>query len=66
MSNVKRPADFFRSFAAICGLVAGLSLMWMLGLGGVLYGFFFGAGGAVIGGTIADRLMGGAAKAGES
>jgi hypothetical protein len=66
MSGKNRRADFLRSISAICGLVAGLSLMWTFGLGGVLYGFVFGATGAVIGGSIGDRLTGGTAKAVES
>lgn len=66
MGSHNRPASFLRSLAAISGLLVSLSLMWMLGLGGVLYGAVFGAGGAVIGGMIGDRLTGGPAKAGES
>jgi hypothetical protein len=33
--------------------------MWALGLGGVLYGFLFGAGGTVIGGMMGERLASG-------
>jgi len=56
MNETKRQRDRKRSLGAIAGLVAGISLMWMLGLGGVFYGFVFGAGGSVIGGMIGERF----------
>jgi hypothetical protein len=59
MNETKRIRDRKRSLGAIVGLVAGLSLMWALGLGGVLYGFLFGAGGTVIGGMMGERLASG-------
>ncbi len=59
MNETKRQRDRYRSVGAIVGLLAGLSLMWTLGLGGVLYGFLFGAGGTVIGGMMGERLASG-------
>ncbi|HBJ38436.1 MAG TPA: hypothetical protein DDZ51_27525 [Planctomycetaceae bacterium] len=59
MNETKRIRDRKRSLGAIVGLAAGLSLMWALGLGGVLYGFLFGAGGTVIGGMLGERLASG-------
>lgn len=59
MNETKRQRDRYRSVGAIVGLLAGLSLMWTLGLGGVLYGFLFGAGGTVIGGMMGGRLASG-------
>jgi predicted benzoate:H+ symporter BenE len=56
MNATKHNRDRKRSLGAIIGLVAGLSLMSLLGLGGVLYGFVFGAGGTVIGGMIGERF----------
>ncbi len=51
-----------RSVAAILGLVLSLAAMWWLGLGGLVYGFLFGAGGAVIGGVAGERLHDWSAK----
>lgn len=59
MNETKRQRDRYRSVGAIVGLVAGLSLMWAFGLGGILYGFLFGAGGTVIGGMAGERLASG-------
>lgn len=48
--------DTFRSIGAITGLAAGLGLMWLLGMGGMVPAAFFGAGGAVIGGMSGERV----------
>jgi hypothetical protein len=45
-----------RSIGAIIGLTLGIAIMWALGLGGMIPGFFFGAGGAVAGGMTGERL----------
>ena len=59
MSKLRPPAitsrSAARSVAAIVGLTLSLTTMWMLGLGGVGYGFLFGASGAVIGGMTGER-----------
>jgi|GEM_PF-1413170 len=47
--------DTRRSIGAIIGLSLGISVMWSLGLGGLIYAFVFGAGGAVAGGMIGER-----------
>jgi outer membrane lipoprotein SlyB len=47
--------DTKRSIGALIGLVLGLTLMMSLGLGGLIYAFIFGAGGAVAGGMIGER-----------
>jgi len=46
----------FRSLGAIIGLAAGFAIMFLLGLTGLLWGAFFGAGGAVLGGMSGERL----------
>lgn len=58
MTDPRRRRERNRSLGAIIGLSIGLLLMWALGLGGVLYGFVFGAGGAVVGGITAERFVG--------
>jgi len=56
MNVSNRERERKRSLGAVIGLIAGLSLMSLLGLGGVLYGFVFGAGGTVMGGMIGERF----------
>ena len=46
----------YRSLFAIMGLVLGMLLMVGLGFGGMVPGAFFGAGGAVLGGIIGERI----------
>lgn len=46
----------YRSIFAILGLVLGLGLMVLLGLGGMIPGAVFGAGGAVVGGITGERV----------
>ena len=46
----------YRSLFAILGLVLGLGLMTLLGLGGMIPGAVFGAGGAVVGGITGERV----------
>jgi len=58
MIDPRRRRERNRSLGAIIGLSIGLMMMWALGLGGVLYGFVFGAGGAVIGGITGERFAG--------
>ncbi|MFG0291215.1 MAG: hypothetical protein ACF8CQ_23835 [Rhodopirellula sp. JB044] len=48
--------DTFRTVGALTGLCVGLSLMWLLGWGGVLASGFFGAIGAVVGGMAGERI----------
>jgi hypothetical protein len=49
--------DTKRSIGAILGLSIGVSVMWMMGLGGLVYAFIFGAGGCVMGGMIGERIL---------
>tara|TARA_R110002049_G_scaffold2750_8_gene22295 strand:+ start:254417 stop:254587 length:171 start_codon:yes stop_codon:yes gene_type:complete len=49
--------DGFRSIGAIAGLVIGLALMFALDFGGMIPGFLFGAGGAVIGGISGEKVF---------
>ena len=46
----------YRSLFAILGLVLGMLLMVGLGFGGMVPGAIFGAGGAVLGGIIGERI----------
>lgn len=46
----------YRSLFAILGLGLGLGLMMLLGLGGMIPGAVFGAGGAVVGGITGERV----------
>ena len=45
-----------RSIGAIIGLTLGITIMWSLGLEGLIPGFIFGAGGAVAGGMTGERF----------
>lgn len=47
----------YRSIGAIIGLATGLLLMVGIGLGGMIPGALFGAGGAVFGGISGERLF---------
>lgn len=46
----------YRSIFAILGLAVGLGLMMLLGLGGMIPGAIFGAGGAVLGGMTGEQI----------
>lgn len=48
--------DLYRSMFAIIGLVLGMVLMVALGLGGMIPGALFGAGGAVLGGMTGEWI----------
>ncbi|MBB3208997.1 outer membrane lipoprotein SlyB [Rhodopirellula rubra] len=48
--------DTFRTVGALTGLCVGLSLMWLMGMGGLIPAAIFGAGGAVIGGLTGERV----------
>ncbi len=48
--------DTYRTIGAIIGLAAGIGLMISLGLGGMITGALFGAGGAVAGGICGEKL----------
>jgi len=45
-----------RSIGAIIGLTLGVAIMWASGLHGLIPGFIFGAGGAVVGGMTGEKL----------
>ena len=49
--------DTYRSIGAIIGLTLGLILMFALGIGGMIPGALFGAGGAVTGGICGEKLF---------
>ena len=46
----------YRSVFAILGLVVGLGVMVLLGMGCMIPGAVFGAGGAVLGGMLGERI----------
>lgn len=46
----------YRSLFAILGLFVGLGSMVGLGFGGIIPGAIFGAGGAVMGGMLGERI----------
>ena len=48
--------DAYRSTCAILGLILGIGLMMLGGYGGMIPGAIFGAGGAVVGGIIGERI----------
>ncbi|MCO8120314.1 hypothetical protein NHH03_01100 [Stieleria sp. TO1_6] len=48
--------ESFRSIGAVLGLVLGILVMWLAGQRGVLPGAIFGAGGALAGGVIGERI----------
>nr|WP_201724009.1 hypothetical protein [Rhodopirellula sp. SM50] len=48
--------DSYRSVGAIVGLGLGIALMVMAGQGGVLPGAIFGAGGALAGGILGEKV----------
>ena len=48
--------DSYRSVGAIIGLVLGIVLMTSTGQGGVLPGAIFGAGGALAGGILGEKV----------
>ena len=47
----------YRSIGAIAGLVIGLGVMFAIGRGGMISGFLFGAGGAVVGGIVGEKVF---------
>ncbi|MCS7470460.1 hypothetical protein NZK35_27735 [Stieleria sp. ICT_E10.1] len=48
--------ESYRSVGAIVGLGLGIALMVMAGQGGVLPGAIFGAGGALAGGILGEKI----------
>ncbi|NND97785.1 MAG: hypothetical protein HKN47_10705 [Pirellulaceae bacterium] len=48
--------DNYRTICSIIGLVVGLAIMFAAGWGGMIPGAIFGAGGAVTGGIIGEKL----------
>ena len=48
--------DRFRSVGAILGIGVGLTLMVAVGPGGVIGGAIYGAGGALAGGILGERV----------
>ncbi|TWT83144.1 hypothetical protein CA13_46070 [Planctomycetes bacterium CA13] len=49
--------DNYRSIGAIIGITLGVTVMFALSFGGLVAGFFFGAGGAVLGGMSGERIF---------
>ncbi|TWU42140.1 hypothetical protein [Novipirellula artificiosorum] len=49
--------DNYRSIGAILGITIGILAMFSLRLDGLLAGFVFGAGGAVLGGMLGERIF---------
>ena len=49
--------DASRSIGAISGLCLGLAVMFAAGIGGMIPGAIFGAGGAVVGGITGEKLF---------
>ncbi|TWU45914.1 hypothetical protein Q31b_10900 [Novipirellula aureliae] len=49
--------ETYRSIGAIVGITIGVFAMWLLNFGGLVPGFFFGAGGAVVGGISGERIF---------
>ena len=48
--------ESYRSIGAVIGLVIGFALMKLAGQSGVMPGAIFGAGGALAGGIIGERV----------
>ncbi|TWT95537.1 hypothetical protein [Neorhodopirellula pilleata] len=48
--------ETFRTIGAITGLVAGLVVMYLLGMGGLVPAAVFGAGGCVLGGISGEQI----------
>ena len=48
--------ESYRSIGAITGLIVGMGLMYAFSPGGMISGFIFGAGGAVIGGICGEMI----------
>ncbi len=49
--------DSYRSIGAIIGITTGLVVMFSLGISGMIPGALFGAGGAVAGGIMGERVF---------
>jgi len=49
--------ETYRSIGAISGMTIGVFAMWLFQFGGLVPGFFFGAGGAVLGGMSGEWLF---------
>ncbi len=49
--------DTYRTIGAISGLLLGMLLMVALGMGGMVAGALFGAGGAVTGGICGEKVF---------
>jgi outer membrane lipoprotein SlyB len=49
--------DNYRTICSVLGLVIGLGIMFASGWGGMIPGAIFGAGGAVAGGIIGEKLF---------
>ncbi|WP_345683497.1 hypothetical protein [Novipirellula caenicola] len=48
--------ETYRSIGAIAGVITGVVSMALLGFSGLIAGFCFGAGGAVLGGILGERV----------
>jgi len=48
--------ESYRSIGAIIGLAVGFALMKLVGQSGVMPGAIFGAGGALAGGIVGERV----------
>ncbi len=48
--------DNYRTIGAVTGVTLGLVLMYCIGWGGMIPGAIFGAGGAVAGGIVGEKL----------
>jgi len=49
--------DNYRTLCSILGLLIGLGIMFTAGWGGMIPGAIFGAGGAVAGGIVGEKLF---------
>ena len=48
--------DTYRMICSLCGIVLGLGIMFAAGFAGMIPGAIFGAGGAVAGGIVGEKL----------
>jgi len=55
-TNLHMTQETYRSIGAIVGVIIGVVSMALLGFSGLIAGFCFGAGGAVLGGILGERV----------
>ena len=48
--------DNYRTICSIAGLSIGIIIMVVSGMSGLIPGFIFGAGGAVLGGIVGEKI----------